>query len=773
MTIPTVSSSQEARSAFNPQLVQTLGLFSSTTIVVGSMIGSGIFLVDADIGRATDSPALFLGAWLLTAVLTMIGALSYGELAAMMPKAGGQYVYLRESLGPLWGFLYGWTLFLVIQTGTMAAVAVGFGKFLGIFFPSISSTHWLWHIAHVPPVQLGPMVLGNMEIGVSTANLVGMVVLFVLAFLNIFGMKLGSLIQNVFTSAKGLSLAALVLLGFTVGRNPVAMAANYGTGLSAFWRNAGWGSLHPVQVGVGGPTVLVNLLVILAVVQVGSLFSADAWNNITFTAGEVKNPKRNIPLSLVLGTGFVLTVYFLASAAYMMVLPMHGDPQGATVLARGIQYAAEDRVGTATLEQIFGGVGASLMAGAILISTFGCANGMTFAGARVYYAMSRDGLFFKSVGKLHPKYQTPAAGLIVQACWAALLCISGSYGQLLDYIIFAVLVFYILTIVGLFVLRVKRPDEPRPYKALGYPVLPAIYIVIAAWICVVLLRYKPQYTWPGLVLCCWGFLYIYLWSRRSDQRPFSNLRPTAEEEVPSFMSRLFRIKPMSMLSQEAGEQGEHTLKRSLGALNLITLGIGAVIGAGIFTLTGQAAALHAGPAVALSFMLAGFTCAFAGLCYAEFASIIPIAGSAYTYGYATLGELVAWIIGWDLCLEYAFGAATVASDGRGTSTACCSKSGSVIPPALTTTTGNILVKYQGFWIEMIVVAAGVSDVGLPHVTGLFNLIAVMIVVVVTTILVVGHQGVGELQLRHRDHQGRDRGHFPGAGRLLPVSHTPR
>jgi len=312
-----------------------------------------------------------------------------------------------------------------------------------------------------------------------------------------------------------LSLAALVLLGFTVGRNHVAMAANFGPGLSAFWRNAGWGALHPVQVGVGGPTVLVNLLVILAVVQTGSLFSADAWNNITFTAGEVKNPKRNIPLSLVMGTGFVLTVYFLASAAYMMVLPLHGDPQGTTVLSRGIQYAAEDRVGTATLEQIFGGVGASLMAGAILISTFGCANGLTFAGARVYYAMSRDGLFFKAVGKLHPKYKTPAAGLIVQACWAAVLCISGSYGQLLDYIVFAVLLFYILTIVGLFVLRVKRPDEPRPYKAFGYPVLPAIYIVMAAWICVVLLRYKPQYTWPGLIIVLLGIPVYLFWSRRT------------------------------------------------------------------------------------------------------------------------------------------------------------------------------------------------------------------------------------------------------------------
>ena len=505
---------------------QRLGLFSSTALVAGSMIGSGIFIVDADIARGTDSPALYLAAWLVTAVLTMIGALSYGELAAMMPRAGGQYVYLRESLGPLWGFLYGWTLFLVIQTGTIAAVCVGFGKFLGVFFPSISTTHWLWHIAHVPPVPFGPMVLGNMDIGINTANLAGIVVVALLAFINIFGLKLGALIQNVFTSAKAISLAALVIVGVFVGRTTAAWDANFGPGWSQFWRNAGWHSLHPVQVGIGGPIALVNVFVIVAVVQVGSLFSSDAWNNITFTAGEVKNPRRNIPLSLVLGTGFVLTVFFLASLAYILVLPLHGDPNGATILARGVQYASEDRVGTAALEQIFGSAGAYLMAAAILVSTFGCANGLSLAGARVYYAMSRDGLFFKSVGKLHPKYHTPVAGLVVQACWAIVLCLSGSYGQLLDYIIFAVLVFYILTILGLIVLRFKQPHTPRPYKALGYPVLPALYIVIAVWICIVLLRYKPQYTWPGLLLVLLGIPVYMFWSRRS---------PSHTEDTPTLV----------------------------------------------------------------------------------------------------------------------------------------------------------------------------------------------------------------------------------------------
>ena len=446
-------------------------------------------------------------------MLTLIGALSYGELAAMMPKAGGQYVYLRESLGPLWGFLFGWTLFLVIQTGTIAAVCVAFGKFLGVFFPSISTTHWLWHIAHVPALPIGPMVLGNMEIGVSTANLAGIVIVVLLAIVNIFGVGLGAMIQNIFTSAKAISLAALILLAFTVGRTAEAWQANFAGG--AFWKNANWSSLHSVQVGVGGPLVLVNLVVILAVVQVGSLFSADAWNNVTFTAGEVKNPKRNLPLSLILGTGFVLTVYFLVSLSYLLVLPLHGDAIGATVAARGIQYATEDRVATAALGQIFHSGGAWLMAGAILISTFGCANGMTLAGARVFYAMSKDGLFFKSVGKLHPKYKTPVAGLLIQAVWTIFLCVSGSYGQLLDYIIFAELVFYILTIVGLFVLRFKQPNAPRPYKAWGYPVLPALYIVMAAWICIVLLRYKPQYTWPGLVLVLLGIPVYLFWSRRT------------------------------------------------------------------------------------------------------------------------------------------------------------------------------------------------------------------------------------------------------------------
>ena len=496
-------------------MVQGLGLFSATAIVVGSMIGSGIFIVAADISRGVDSPALLIAAWVVTAIMTVIGALSYGELAAMMPRAGGQYVYLRESLGPLWGFLYGWTLFLVIQTGTIAAVAVSFGKFLGVFIPSISSTHWLWLIGHVPAWRIGPMVLGNMDIGINGANLVGVIVVLLLTAVNVFGVRMGAIVQNIFTTAKVAALLALVGFGLLLGRDPGAMAANFGRGWHAFWSNGSLSSLHPVQVGVGGPIALVGVFTIIAVVQVGSLFSADAWNNVTFTAGEVRNPRRNLPLSLAMGTGLVLALYILANFAYLCALPLHGDPNGATVFARGIQYASEDRVATAALSQVFHWAGAYLMAGAILISTFGCNNGMVMAGARVYYAMSRDGLFFRAAGKLHPQYKTPVASLIVQAIWTCLLCFSGSYGQLLDFTMFAALLFYILTIGGLFVLRVKRPDADRPYRCFGYPVLPALYIVMAAWICLVLLRYKPQYTWPGLVIVLLGIPVYLFWSRRS------------------------------------------------------------------------------------------------------------------------------------------------------------------------------------------------------------------------------------------------------------------
>ncbi|MBI2913111.1 MAG: amino acid permease, partial [Chloroflexi bacterium] len=409
-------------------------------------------------------------------------------------------VFLREALGSLWGFLYGWTLFLVIQTGTIAAVSVAFAKFLGVFVPEISARSWI----------AGPLDLFGMTIGLNTQNLVAVLVVAALSAINIFGVKTGALVQNVFTFAKTAALLGLVLLGLTVGRNAEALAANFGD----FWRHLTTQQLFPVQVGVEGETVMVGLLTILAVAQVGSLFAADAWNNVTFTAAEVQNPSRNLPLSLGLGTGIVLVLYITANLAYLSVLPLDGTQGAPTAVERGIKYAAEDRVGTAMLEASFGPAGAGLMALAIMISTFGCANGLILAGARVYYAMARDGLFFGGVSRLHPVYKTPAVSLAVQAVWTCVLCLSGSYGQLLDYIIFAVLVFYILTIVGLFVLRRTKPEAPRPYRALGYPVLPAVYIAMAAFIDLVLLRYKPQYTWPGLIIVLLGIPVYFLWALR-------------------------------------------------------------------------------------------------------------------------------------------------------------------------------------------------------------------------------------------------------------------
>jgi basic amino acid/polyamine antiporter, APA family len=491
------------------ELIKGLGLTSATMLVMGSMIGSGIFIVSAEISREVSSPALLIGAWVITGFLTIVGALSYGELAAMMPRAGGQYIYLRESLGPLWGFLYGWTLFLVIQTGTIAAVGVAFGKFLGIFWPAISSSHWILHFWKVPTFLLGPMTLGGMDVGLNTQNLVAILMIAVLSVINIFGIKTGALIQNIFTAAKVSALLGLVILGVLLGRNAQALAANFGAN---FWKNASLGTLHDVGGGV-----LVSTLTVLAIAQVGSLFSADAWNNVTFTAGEVKNPNRNLPLSLALGTGVVIALYIACNFIYLTTLPLAGSPNGATLIERGIQYASEDRVGTAVMTQMFGSLGGALMAVAIMISGFGCNNGLLLAGARVYYAMAKDGLFFRSVAKLHPTYKTPWVSLMVQMIWTAVLCVSGTYNDLLNYVIFAVLVFYILTILGLFVLRRTHPEAERPYRAVGYPVLPAIYIVMALFIDVVLLRYKPQYTWPGLIIVLLGIPVYYLWSLRVDR----------------------------------------------------------------------------------------------------------------------------------------------------------------------------------------------------------------------------------------------------------------
>jgi len=490
------SNAAQSSAAGAGELVKGLGLTSATTLVMGSMIGSGIFIVSAEIAREVGSPGLLIMAWVVTGFMTIVGALSYGELAAMMPKAGGQYVYLREALGPLWGFLYGWTLFLVIQTGTVAAVGVAFGKFLGHFFTSVSANNWIWHIAKVPQFHVTPqIVLGGMDVGLNTQNLAGIVVVVFLTFLNVFGIKTGAMVQNIFTIAKVSALAGLVLAGVFVGRNAQAIADNFGK----FWRS---GVLHSASGTLAGP--FVGVLTILAVAQVGSLFSADAWNNVTFTAGEVQNPKRNLPLSLALGTGVVILLYIAVNFIYL-----------GTLTFDQIKTAPSDRVGTLALEQMFHGNGAGLMAIAILISTFGCCNGLILSGARVYYAMAKDKLFFKATGEVHPKYHTPKNALIVQGIWTCILCLSGTYNDLLNYVIFAVLVFYILTIAGLFVLRRTEPNAERPYRAFGYPILPAIYIVMALFIDVVLLLYKPEYTWPGLIIVLLGIPVYLIWSRRT------------------------------------------------------------------------------------------------------------------------------------------------------------------------------------------------------------------------------------------------------------------
>lgn len=475
-----------------------LGLRSSTMIVMGSMIGSGIFIVSADIARTVGSPGMLLVVWAITGIITLIAALSYGELAAMMPEAGGQYVYLREAYNPLIGFLYGWTLFLVIQTGTIAAVAVAFAKFTSIFIPALSEKNVL-------------LSLGNVNI--SAAQLFAILSLVVLTAINMRGVKEGKVIQDVFTTSKVVALFGLILLGLVVGANQAAIQANFG---EAFWLSA-WtkvanGKIVSIETLSG-----VGLWAAVGVAMVGALFSSDAWNNITFTAGEVINPKRNIPLSLALGTGAVTLIYILANVSYLVVLPLQGVPDGADALARGIQFADLDRVGTAAMSVVFGDIALFVMAALIMVSTFGCNNGLILAGARVYYAMGNDGLFFQKAGTLNEK-SVPAFALVIQCIWASLLCLSGSYGDLLDYVVFAVLLFYILTIAGIFILRKTKPDAERPYKAIGYPFLPAVYIVLAAAICIDLLIFKPNYTYPGLLIVLLGVPVYFLWKRQAREK---------------------------------------------------------------------------------------------------------------------------------------------------------------------------------------------------------------------------------------------------------------
>jgi APA family basic amino acid/polyamine antiporter len=465
-------------------------------IVIGSMIGSGIFIVSADIGRIVGASGYLLLVWLITGVMTVIAALSYGELASMMPHVGGQYAYLREAYNPFIAFLYGWALFLVIQTGTIAAVAVAFAKFTGVLIPWFSEKNILLSVG---------------KFHITAAQILAILSVILLTSVNMRGLQEGKIVQNIFTFTKIIALLGFVFLALFVGQNTSAIAANF----SNFW-SATWTQVADNKILSISPLSGMMLLSAIGVAMVGSLFSADAWNNITFTAGEVTNPNRNIPLSLALGTGAVILIYILVNIGYLLVLPLTGSPEATDAVGRGIQFAVSDRVGTAAASVIFGESAAIIMAVMIMISTFGCNNGLILAGARVYYAMAKDGLFFKNAGVLNQK-SVPGAALVVQCIWTCLLCLSGTYGDLLDYVVFVVLVFYILTVTGIFILRKKRPDADRPYRAFGYPIVPIIYIFLAAAISIDLLIFKPQYTWPGLGIVLLGIPVYFVWKKLGSQ----------------------------------------------------------------------------------------------------------------------------------------------------------------------------------------------------------------------------------------------------------------
>jgi basic amino acid/polyamine antiporter, APA family len=475
-------------------LQQSLGLFDSTMIVAGSMIGTGIFIVSADMARQVGSAGWLLASWIITGLLTIAAALSYGELAAMMPRAGGQYVYLREAWSPLCGFLYGWTLFMVIQTGTVAAVGVGFARYLGILWPRISENAYL-----IPPIH----ITSTYAVSLSTAQLIGVLVIALLSWSNARGIHYGKVVQNTFTTAKLAGLFGVIVVGM------MGWSAAARSNFTNLWRPQGY---TPVAPGVTPETVF-GLVAALCMAQVGSLFAADAWNNITFTAGEVKNPRRNVPLSLALGAFIVIALYVCANLAYVGVLPLEK-----------IQHAPSDRVAGAMLEAIFPSVGAALMAVAIMISAFGCVNGMLMSGARAYFAMARDGLFFRRAALVNHA-RVPGHSLLMQGLWAGFLVLvrtynpsTGAFGNLysnlLDYVVSAALLFYILTIAGVFRLRRLRPDAERPYRAWGYPVVPALYILSAAVILAMLFVYRPATTFPGLVIVLIG-VPIYFAFRRS------------------------------------------------------------------------------------------------------------------------------------------------------------------------------------------------------------------------------------------------------------------
>jgi APA family basic amino acid/polyamine antiporter len=497
-------------------LLKGLGLFDGTMLVAGSMIGSGIFIVSASIARDVGGSGWLLAVWAVAGLMTVLGALSYAELAAMMPRAGGQYVYLREAYSPLWGFLYGWTSFLVIQTGTIAAVAVAFGKFLGVLLPAwgtgpeaeiyrLDGFHLILQLP-LPWLAQPLTVFERTEFTISRGQLVGVGLILLLTWWNTRGLTEGKWVQNVFTVAKIGALVAVIAVGLTLTASEGVWRSNFAQPWAGIERTEQYAKTAAL-VPTGG---LVVALMVMGGAMVGALFASDAWNNVTFTAGEVRDPQRNLPLSLLLGTGTVIALYLLANVAYLSSLPLTGDPNAPLTIMRGIAHASNDRVGTALLELLSPKYGAPLMAIAIMVSTFGCENGLILAGARLTYAMARDGLFFRGVGRVNAAH-VPATALWLQAIWSCLLVFSGTYNELLDYVIFAALLFYVLTVTGLFVLRWRRPEVPRPYRAVGYPVLPALYVGLCAAVMLDLLVVKPVFTWPGLLLVLAGIPVYFLW----------------------------------------------------------------------------------------------------------------------------------------------------------------------------------------------------------------------------------------------------------------------
>lgn len=477
--------------ATDRQFRKNLNLFDSTAIVVGSMIGSGIFIVTTDMSLVLGAPGWVLLAWLITGLMTIIAAVSYGELAAMMPNAGGQYVYIREAYNPLTAFLYGWTLFLVIQGGSIAAIAMAFGKFTGVIFPWFSEGHVLADFGIIK---------------INSVHLIAILSIAFLSYINSKGIRIGKIVQNAFTYSKTLALGIFILAGIFFLKNTEVIRLN----TDIFWE-----ATTNVE-GLEGPVSGFSLLIVLGVSLVGALFTYDAWYNITFTGAEVINPKRNIPMGLFLGTLLVTIIYLLVNIVYIIALPMRGNPEGTTVLEQGIQYATDSRLGTAAMQGLLGDRAALVMAILVMVSTFGANNGIILSGARVYYAMAKDNLFYKQVGILN-RFNVPGKGLLVQCVWACLLCLSGTYNNLLDYVVFSVLIFYSLTVLAVMVMRIRKPHIERPYKAFGYPGLQILYLVAAVFIMLVLLIYKPDYTWPGLIIVFLGVPVYYgrrVWQRR-------------------------------------------------------------------------------------------------------------------------------------------------------------------------------------------------------------------------------------------------------------------